>query len=878
MYFTGVVAGGFDEDAPDICGLTATRVPFADSSGCLTDDADLVFTASSGAVVNRLNVGSTGVGAIFIGTSVADASITMLRTVQTKNAAGAVMALARFDGATLSDVAVSEVGFFDLFGTNASASAIAFTGAGAITAQRMLRLHDVTFSSDTASVTITDAAMIYVEAAPIASTNVTITSPWALWSDNGAVRVDVESIGATSVDADLGLLVVNNTAAGAGAQQYSPMLVLEGQGWKTDATAASQEVQFALQVVPIQGAASPNGELQFFGNINDQGFQKVMALAYSPDGAAGITGQLQLYRAAIGATSVDADVGYILINETDAAAGAQQHSPMLVLEGQGWETGGGSSDEVQFALQVVPIQGTAVSGELRFFANLNDGGFVQNMALLFDGTTGASGQLQVYRNGVAATAPADAAIGFRLENSTAGDGTTLQQSPLLVLEGQMFDGAASQEVQFALFVQPRSTGGAGGGNLNTTGLAAIDTQQQLRIAQNTADAGWANSLIIAADGSISPTTVAGTTPNGLPIVYGYGRVQSQRLIATSGAVSDNAAYQYLLVQTGALVGLTSYELVEFDLGAATTSFAAGGGTTATAFGVSIKGPAIAAVTDARTITDAASLYIDDSPDVGTNITITNSWALWVDDGAVRFDVEGVGATSADADLGLLIANNTDAAAGAQQYSPLLVLEGQGWKTNATAASQEVQFAMQVIPVEGAASPSGSLIFASNINDGGFVQRAVLSSIGAFTAGTLNATGTSVPVSTTTLNLVGATTTDSDIGVLVINSTAAAAGAQQYSPMLVLEGQGWKTNATAASQEVQFGIQAIPVEGAANPTGRLTFFSNINDGGFTTLLQIDSAVAADETSLWLLQGSLGAMRKVTLAADLAGQRYLQVATA
>lgn len=46
------------------------------------------------------------------------------------------------------------------------------------------------FSADNASVTFTDAATIYIAGAPTAGTNVTITNPYALWIDAGAVRFD----------------------------------------------------------------------------------------------------------------------------------------------------------------------------------------------------------------------------------------------------------------------------------------------------------------------------------------------------------------------------------------------------------------------------------------------------------------------------------------------------------------------------------------------------------------------------------------------------------------------------------------------------------------------------------------------------------------
>lgn len=72
-----------------------------------------------------------------------------------------------------------------------------------------------------------------------------------------------------------------------------------------------------------------------------------------------------------------------------------------------------------------------------------------------------------------------------------------------------------------------------------------------------------------------------------------------------------------------------------------------------------------------------------------------------------------------------------------------------------------------------------------------------------------------------------------IGVSISNTTAAALGAQQYSPLLVLEGQGWKTDATAASQSVRAGWQLVPVQGAAAPTANLTLYSSIDNAAFVS---------------------------------------------
>jgi hypothetical protein len=66
-----------------------------------------------------------------------------------------------------------------------------------------------------------------------------------------------------------------------------------------------------------------------------------------------------------------------------------------------------------------------------------------------------------------------------------------------------------------------------------------------------------------------------------------------------------------------------------------------------------------------------------------------------------------------------------------------------------------------------------------------------------------------------------------------NTTAAAAGAQQVSPSLVMEGRGWRTNATAQSQTVRFRQNVLPVQGAASPTATWRLQSEINNSGTWT---------------------------------------------
>jgi len=104
--------------------------------------------------------------------------------------------------------------------------------------------------------------------------------------------------------------------------------------------------------------------------------------------------------------------------------------------------------------------------------------------------------------------------------------------------------------------------------------------------------------------------------------------------------------------------------------------------------------------------------------------------------------------------------------------------------------------------------------------------------------------------------LGTTQTDG-AGLHFINTTAAAAGAQQISPSIVLEGQGWKTNATAASQSVKWAMYNLPVQGAANPTTELGFYSSINGGAYTRRMYLTDAgtLTMGGSSSWDANGSL-----------------------
>lgn len=103
-------------------------------------------------------------------------------------------------------------------------------------------------------------------------------------------------------------------------------------------------------------------------------------------------------------------------------------------------------------------------------------------------------------------------------------------------------------------------------------------------------------------------------------------------------------------------------------------------------------------------------------------------------------------------------------------------------------------------------------------------------------GTNTYTGAIVDVGTTTntytrrFDSLGVTVTEG-AGMVLENTTAAAAGAQQISPILTFRGQGWKSNATAASQINKWRVYLLPVQGTTVSQGRLRFDSSIDGGAF-----------------------------------------------
>jgi hypothetical protein len=117
----------------------------------------------------------------------------------------------------------------------------------------------------------------------------------------------------------------------------------------------------------------------------------------------------------------------------------------------------------------------------------------------------------------------------------------------------------------------------------------------------------------------------------------------------------------------------------------------------------------------------------DNEIVGTGYTLKAVWAL---------------AASSTNGYGIWLANNTAATSGNQKIAPSIVLEGQGWRTTATAASRPVRFMTEMIPVQGTSDPSGLVRYRFSINNGAYTNFTTLDSNGIFTSRFLIASNSS----------------------------------------------------------------------------------------------------------------------------------------
>lgn len=101
--------------------------------------------------------------------------------------------------------------------------------------------------------------------------------------------------------------------------------------------------------------------------------------------------------------------------------------------------------------------------------------------------------------------------------------------------------------------------------------------------------------------------------------------------------------------------------------------------------------------------------------------------------------------------------------------------------------------------------------------------------------------------------IGTTFTTSS-GIFLQNRNTSTGSAQQISPPLVWEGQGWATTGSGASMPVDFAAYVLPVQGTVLPTSEWHLQSSISGSVFTDVMKITNSGSLTISNLQIKAGT------------------------
>jgi len=215
-------------------------------------------------------------------------------------------------------------------------------------------------------------------------------------------------------------------------------------------------------------------------------------------------------------------------------------------------------------------------------------------------------------------------------------------------------------------------------------------------------------------------------------------------------------------------------------------------------------------------------------------------------------------TTPTVNSGIYISNDTAATAGNQQISPSLILQGNGWKTASTAASQSMAFRWFVTPIQGTSAPTSFLGLGSSVNGFYTDDQFIFTNGGAF------AIGTTSPAATAIVDLTSTTR-----GMLVprMTTTQKNAISSPANGLLLYDNTLNKLSVYESSAWVKLGDGIYNGSGSLSTSTMVTMGSNLLRFSATPITDHDLTVDIDPSLKQFYVSSIDSTGAGLLAGEL-----------
>lgn len=250
------------------------------------------------------------------------------------------------------------------------------------------------------------------------------------------------------------------------------------------------------------------------------------------------------------------------------------------------------------------------------------------------------------------------------------------------IQATITDGSAATQLEAARFRHLSSVAGSGGNAVYTgwwatnNAPAAIETAR-LTAVQSVVTAGSERGVIVfsaMSAGTMTPQSwmVLGqvfaassfsigalTLATGVTTILNAIQISSSMVNYNSGSaaqgghsftgtVNTSGARSFMIFTPSSNTGATAGTSLKIYDHQTHTHQWASNTTVATFSEMSVAAPTLAFASATGTVTDCATVYIDQAPILGTNAAFTRSYSLWVDAGLVRLDSTTANGTTATA--------------------------------------------------------------------------------------------------------------------------------------------------------------------------------------------------------------------------------------